>query len=1027
MADKYIPQEIEPKWQARWEKDELYKSGPEGDRPKYYILDFYPYPSGEGMSVGHARNYVPTDVIARYYRMKGYNVLHPMGFDAFGLPTENAAIKLKTNPHILNERYSANYVRQYKLMGLSYDWSRLINSAHDDYYRWTQWIFLQLFKSWYDPRLDKAAPIADLERELAAHGSQPIFDCIDAHAEQVGIVTSGTPAISAAQWNAMSRREQNDYLMNFRLAFRAETQVNWDPEDKVVVADEEVENGRAWRSGALVAKKVIRQWFFRITAYADRLADDLDTVDWPERIVKMQRNWIGESEGAEVRFEVGGQKPEVGSQKSEVRGQRLEIDDAASQSPISITVFTTRPDTLWGATFMVLSPEHPLVARIAAPEQRAAVEQYQAFARGETEEQRTAEQKEKTGVFTGAYAVNPVNGRSIPVWIADYVLMGYGTGAIMAVPAHDERDFAFALKYGLPIIPVIDRPDRVAKSLVFPGSVDAGFRAELDAAKFEYEAGPVGSAGEGLYVTLRGDEQIDRYIRLMRAHILPDNWNEIVGARWVFIFHDAVSELDSVESDQAILSRCKAIYLPVRENRTVMEMLNHLPFYRDALFHAEYGAMIHSAEFTGTPGESARRKVTEWLAQRGAGKRRLNYRIRAWLISRQRYWGTPIPIIHGADGEVAVDESELPVRLPDVANYEPTATGESPLANIPAFVNQPQGRRETDTMATWACSSWYFMRFADPHNDRVIFDPRKVAYWLPVDMYVGGAEHAVLHLLYARMWTKVLYDLGVVSFIEPFQSLRNQGLILSPQKKTDEKGREYFEKMSKSKGNVITPDEVIAEHGADALRGYEMFISDFAQTVPWSTSGVPGVRRWLERVWRIVLAPDEDRGPAAEFSARELRRVGHQTIQRYERDLANFSFNTAVAALMEFTNALYRARDAGLAGSAEWGEAVDILLHLAAPIAPHMAEELWERTGHPYSIHQRPFPVVDEAAAKEEEITIAVQVNGKLRDRIVVPASAAEEHIKQAALDSEGAKRFIGTATPKMVRYVPGRLVNIVV
>jgi leucyl-tRNA synthetase len=913
MADKYIPQEIEPKWQARWEEDALYNAEPSGDKPKYYILDFYPYPSGEGMSVGHARNYVPTDVIARYYRMKGYNVMHPMGFDAFGLPTENAAIKLKTNPHILNERYSANYVRQYKLMGLSYDWSRLLNSAHDDYYRWTQWVFLQLFQSWYDPRLDRAAPIADLERELAAHGAQPIFDIIDAHAEHVGVVTKGAPAVSAAQWQAMSRREQNAYLMNFRLAFRSETQVNWDPVDKVVVADEEVENGRAWRSGALVEKKVIRQWFFRITAYADRLINDLDTVDWPEKIVKMQRNWIGKSEGAEVDFEIADFRFSI-SENAGNANNASKIQNPQSK----IRVFTTRPDTLWGATFMVLSPEHPLVSQITTPDQRAAVEAYVATAKAETDEQRTSETKEKTGVFTGAYAINPVNAARIPIWIADYVLMGYGTGAIMAVPAHDQRDFEFARKFGLDITLVVQPPD-----------------CALDPATME------------------------------------------------------------------------------------------------AAYVDKLGTMVNSGPLngmsTGEDGLACIRAATEYVRQIGVGQRRVNYKIRAWLISRQRYWGTPIPIIHTEEGEVAVPESDLPVRLPDVENYEPTATGESPLASIPAFVNTPQGRRETDTMATWACSSWYYMRFADPHNDHAPFGQPEIAYWLPVDMYVGGAEHAVLHLLYARMWTKVLYDLGVVPFIEPFKALRNQGLILSPQKKVDDKGREYFEKMSKSKGNVVTPDEVIAEHGADALRGYEMFISDFAQTVPWNTQGVPGVRRWLERVWRIVLSPQEDPGQPTRCTPRELRRAAHQTLMKYERDLANFSFNTVVAALMEFTNTLYKARDAGVAGSPAWAEAIDILLRLIAPVAPHMAEELWARTGHAYSIHQQPFPVADAVAAKEDEITVVVQVNGKVRDRIVVPADVSEEQVREAALRSEGAQRFLNGAVPRQVRYVPGRLVNIVV
>jgi len=907
MIDRYNPQEIEPKWQRRWEDDQLYKPGPASDKPKYYVLDFYPYPSGEGMSVGHARNYVPTDVIARYKRMKGFNVLHPMGFDAFGLPTENAAIKLKVDPHLLNEKYSANYVRQYKLMGLSYDWSRLFNSAHDDFYRWTQWIFIKLFNSWYDPRQDKAMPITTLEAELAESGSGAIFDYIDTHAEHIGAVTKGTPVISPVAWRGMTKREQNAYLSHFRLAFQQESTVNWDPVDKVVVADEEVENGRAWRSGAQVIKRTIRQWFFRITAYAERLINDLDTVDWPERIVVMQRNWIGKSEGAEVDFKV----------------------DAAPAQPgplVSIRVFTTRPDTLWGATFMVLSPEHPLVAQITTTAQRTEVAAYVAQAKTETDEQRTAENKDKTGVFTGAYAINPVNHAHIPIWTADYVLMGYGTGAIMAVPAHDQRDFDFARKFGLTVKVVVQPPSET---------------------------------------------------------------------------------LDGVTMAHA---------------------------YEDKL-----GTMADSGPITGMStgedGKACIRAATDYCQAHGFGQRRVNYRIRPWLISRQRYWGTPIPIVHTDDGPVTVSESVLPVLLPNVKDYEPGPNGESPLASIPDFVNAPSGRRETDTMATWACSSWYFIRFADPHNDHSLGDPHQITYWLPVDMYVGGAEHAVLHLLYARMWTKVLYDLGIIGFFEPFAALRNQGMVLSPQKKTDEKGREFYEKMSKSKGNVITPDEVIAEHGADALRGYEMFISDFTQTVPWSTQGVPGVRRWLDRVWRIVLGDDEAGKPSTDsrgdgrgkMTARDLRRAAHQTIQRYERDLAAFSFNTIVAAMMEFTNTIYKAREAGLAGSPAWAEAIDILVKLLAPIGPHMAEELWQRTGNAYSIHQQPFPVADAVAAKDDEITIVVQINGKVRDRVTMPADAADETVKAAALATEGARKIIDGTSPKQVIYVKGRLVNIVV
>ena len=896
MAERYSPQDIETKWQRRWEDDALYKSASTGDKPKYYILDFYPYPSGEGMSVGHARNYVPTDVIARFYRMRGYNVMHPIGFDAFGLPTENAAIMLKKNPHELNERYSANYIRQYKLMGLSYDWSRVINSAHATYYRWTQWIFLKIFRSWYDARLNKAAPIADLEAELAERGSGAIFEYIDQHAEHVGTVTAGVPVLSAAQWNAMSRREKNDYLMNFRLAFRSNSLVWWDPVDNVVVADEEVENGRAWRSGALVERKTQRQWYFRITAYAERLIDDLDGVDWPERIVKMQRNWIGKSVGAEVDFKVSN----------------------ADATRDTIRVFTTRPDTLWGATFMVLSPEHALVDTLTTPEQRAAVDAYRAMAKAQTDEARTAENKEKTGVFTGGFATNPVNGERIPVWIADYVLTGYGTGAIMAVPAHDQRDFAFARKFGLPIVEVVNGPG---------------------------ESKPT------------------------------SEWS--------------------------------------------------------AAYEEKSGVMVNSGPLngmsTGEDGKACIRAATEHVSKLGLGQRRVNYHIRSWLISRQRYWGTPIPIIHTDDGEVAMDESELPLRLPDVAHYEPSQTGESPLAGMPAFVNTPRGRRETDTMATWACSSWYYMRFADPHNDDRIFDPKALNYWLPVDMYVGGAEHAVLHLLYSRMWTKVLYDAGVVNFIEPFKALRNQGMILSNQKKVDENGREFYEKMSKSKGNVITPDEVAAEHGADALRGYEMFISDFTQTVPWNTQGVPGVRRWLDRVWRIVLSPDDDKGAPNTMSAKDLRRVAHLTIERYERDLAAFSFNTVVSGMMEFTNTMFKARDAGLVGTPEWNEAIDILIKLLAPIGPHVAEELWERKGNAYSIHQQAWPKLDLDAIKSDSITLPVQVNGKLRDRIVVAADADDAAVKAAALASENVQKFMEGKPARQVIYVKGRMISVVV
>jgi leucyl-tRNA synthetase len=986
LFERYDPITIEPKWQERWAADDLYRTGPADERPKYYILDFYPYPSGEGLSVGHCRNYVPTDVIARFYRMRGFNVLHPMGWDAFGLPTENQAIKTKTNPAVLTRRYAANYKRQMNLIGASYDWSREITSSEPDYYHWTQWIFRQLYTHWYDPRADRARPISELEAELAAHGTA-----------NIGVPLTDTP-ISAAEWNALNALERQDVLRRFRLAYRGEAAVNWDPVDKTVIANEEVgPDGRAWRSGALVERKVLRQWFFRITAYADRLDRDLDTVDWPGRIVAMQRNWIGASQGAEVIFQTGNGTP--------------------------IIVFTTRPDTLWGATFMVLSPEHPLVASLTSPEQREAVAAYAASAKAKAAEPAPVEEKDKTGVFTGSYAINPVNGASIPIWVADYVLMGYGTGAIMAVPAHDERDFAFALKYALPIIPVIDRPDNAARSVVRAGSYDPALPAALSAAGYSVE-----DADGQLTVNLRGD-QASAYAALVQAH-LRDGWSEVVGAGWCFIFPDAVMPFDGMDADARIAERLRGL-LPEAAPPTVMAYLTSQPAYTGLLFHTETGTPIHSGPINGLPGDAAISQTIAWLEERSLGQGRKNYRLRDWLISRQRYWGTPIPIIHADTGlEVPAPESDLPITLPGVESYEPTATGESPLAQIEDWVRVTlpdgvQGRRETDTMGTFACSSWYFLRFVDPKNPGQLADPQELAYWLPVDMYVGGAEHAVMHLLYARFWTKFLHDIGVVPFIEPFQSLRNQGLILAPPVEVD--GKMVVEKMSKSKNNVITPDEVVGKHGADALRGYECFISDFEASVPWSTDGVPGIRRWLDRVWRIVLNPHADRGQASSFDERQLQRVIHQTILRVENDIVAFKFNTMVAALMEFTNALYKARDAGLHTTPAWQPAIETLVLLIAPVAPHLAEELWARLGHSYSVHQQRWPVGDPALAAEEEVEVVLQVNGKVRDKLTVPADADEDTLRTLALSSERLKGHIGAKTIRKVIVVPGKLVNVVV
>jgi len=873
QSPKYVPQDFEAGWMQKWEADELYKTAPADERPKAYILDFFPYPSGDGLSVGHCRNYVPTDVMARYFRMKGYNVLHPMGWDAFGLPAENAAIKMKTNPAKLIAQFSANYKRQFRLIGISFDWSREINSSTPEYYRWTQWIFLKLYYAWYDPREHRARPIAELEKELSVTGTREIPN---ARAE-----------ITADEWNAFNKKQRSEFLSNYRLAYRKPSVVNWDPVDKTVLANEEVIDGRGWRSGALVEKKVLQQWFFRITEYSERLIADLDTIDWTEHIKLMQRNWIGKSVGAEVDFQT----------------------DAGA-----LRIFTTRPDTLWGATFMVLAPEHPYVEKLVTPEHKARVNQYVKEAKAKTEVERAEEDKDKTGVFIGAYATNPVNGEPIPIWVADYVMLSYGTGAIMAVPAHDQRDFEFARKFHLPIRVVI-QPD---------GEI-------LDAEKME------------------------------RAY--P---------------HD--------------------------------------------------GAMANSGIFDGTPADVAVEKVTRWLEEKGFGAKRINYKLRDWGISRQRYWGTPIPIIHTAEGEITIDEQALPIELPNVDSYEPTATGESPLANISEWVSVTlpdgtQGRRETDTMGTFACSSWYYMRFTDPRNDAQPFDVKEVNYWCPVDTYVGGAEHAVMHLLYARFWTKVLYDLDIVSFIEPFQRLRNQGMIMAPQMKDGK-----YEKMSKSKGNVITPDEMVAQFGADALRAYEMFISDFSMATPWQTDGLAGTHRWLTRVWNLFLEPARENLPQAnDEQIKLLRRALHQTLKKVEDDINAFAFNTVISSLMTLTNVMVKAKDSARYPEAVWAEALNTLLLMLAPIAPFMAEEIWARLQRTYSIHQQKWPPYDADAAKEELFTLIVQVNGKVRGKIELPVGVREDEAKQKAFDDVNVKKWVEGKNVAQVVYVPGRLMNVVI
>jgi leucyl-tRNA synthetase len=885
MSERYEPSAFESKWQQKWAEEDLYKTREEKGRPKFYGMDFFPYPSGAGLSVGHCRNFVPTDVICRMKFMQGYNVLHPMGFDSFGLPAENEAIKNETHPAPMIERYAANYKRQMDLIGISYDWSRSFSSADPRYYKWTQWIFEVLYKK--------------------------------------------------------------------GLAYRASAPVNWCPKDKTALANEEVVGGLCERCGTPVEKRNIPQWYFRITDYAQRLLDDLEELDWPDGIKAQQRNWIGRSEGVQFRLKVAG----TGSS-----GSRYDLDgDPAEQvggppSDLSFEVFTTRIDTIFGVTFCVLAPEHTLVEDLikrVAPDRVQAIRDYQAAARSLSEADRTATSREKTGVFTGAFAINPANGEPVPIWLADYVLATYGTGAIMAVPAHDERDFEFAKAFGLAVLPVIKPLDSDPPAECYP---------------------------------------------------------------------------------------------------------------------AKDGVMINSGEYNGQSIVEGQLNLARWMESLGIGKRIVQYKLRDWLISRQRYWGCPIPIIHTKDGEdQLVPEDCLPVLLPNVERYQPGDDGSSPLAGIDEFVNVTDldgrlGRRETDTMGGFACSSWYFLRFCDPHNDSAAWSLEKASEWMPVDCYVGGAEHAVMHLLYARFWTKVLFDAGLVSVKEPFARLENQGQVLgyTPYRKpraderlgvgedgilvsfkeADELPKEdliyRWVRMSKSKGNVVTPDEAKELYGADALRMYLLFVAPFNADVQWSNDGMQGMVRFLNKVFKLTqdLKPlwlDSYRAtlPFEEMddASRKLRRLTHQTIRSSTEDIERFAFNTYVSGLMKYVNGINDLL--GTSDSVPFrlaaSEALESLILLLAPGAPHSADELWESVlGREGSCYKAEWPSYDENLAAADTVTVAVQVNGKLRDTVELPAGSANAELERAAHESEKVQTHLEGKTIRKVIVIPDKLVNIV-
>jgi len=872
---------IERKWQAYWDQNKTFKVPDyDGSRPKYYVLDMFPYPSGQGLHVGHPEGYTASDIVARYKRMKGFNVLHPMGWDAFGLPAEQYAIDTGTHPSITTGKNINTFRRQIKMLGFSYDWDREVDTTDPAYYKWTQWIFLKLFNSYYDPSWGKAADISLLEDALEEKPRRRN------EWESSAFLTSWHKAAQAAGGDPQQRQAfVRKTVSDLRLAYENWVPVWWCEGCKAVLANEEVKDGKCDRKGhENVVRRPMRQWLLRITAYADRLLEDLKLVTWSESIKEMQRNWIGRSEGAEVDFEIA---------EGPAAGRKLRV-------------FTTRPDTLFGATYMVLSPEHPLVESITTSQQRDAVQAYRAEAARKSELERTSLDKEKTGVFTGNCAINPVNRDKIPIWIADYVLASYGTGAIMAVPAHDTRDFEFARKFSLPVIQVVQPPDAAT------------------------------------------------------------DWHGFVG--------DGVSV-----------------------NSTGPEV-----------------------SITGLPTPEAKRRITAWLAEKGLGNKAINFKLRDWLFSRQRYWGEPIPVVHCPTcGVVSLPESALPLTLPEVTDYTPPVSGEPPLAKATDWVQATcpccggPARRETNTMPQWAGSCWYYLRYIDPKNPRQGWDPVKERSWMPVDLYIGGAEHAVLHLLYSRFWHKFLYARGYVTTAEPFTRLINQGMILG----------EDGQKMSKSRGNVVNPDAVIAEYGADSMRLYEMFMGPLEAMKPWSMQGVQGVYRFLQKVWRMVV--NEETGeldPAvrdAQADAETLRLL-HQTIRKVGGDVESFGFNTAISAMMIFVNHLARKE-------VRPRSVVESFVLILAPFSPHIAEELWQRLGHDRSLAYEPWPQYDEELAREKQLELAVQVNGKVKDRIVVAAEADDETVKAVALAGEKVVAALGGKTPKKVLVVKGRLVNVVV
>jgi len=998
----YEHTKIEKKWQKEWDKNTIYKTI-NGKGKKMYVLDMFPYPSGVGLHVGHPRGYISSDVYARMKRMQGYNVLHPMGYDAFGLPAEQYALQHKIHPKKAVEENVQTFKKQLSIIGLSYDWSREVNTTDPKYYKWTQWIFLQIYNSWYDKTKNKARPIKELESIFKKSGNIKVN----------AACSSDIEFFSAKAWSSFSKKEKQDILMKYRLAYEGHSEVNWCEEMGTVLANDEIVNDAngnpvSERGGFPIAKKSMRQWFMRITAYADRLLSGLDNLEWSDHIKEIQKNWIGKSEGSEIEFKI------VVVSSSEVQPPKpVEVGP--------LKVFTTRADTIFGATYVVLAPENPLIKKFAAEILNLNdVNKYINLVKNKSDEDRTKNDKEKTGVeLKGIMAINPANGKEVPVWIADYVLATYGTGAVMAVPAHDERDFEFAKKYNLDIrqsvMPVygnsIEGEEvRYAVSAFVKRQSDGKYLF-IKAKEFGHISKVYGGIEEGETPSQAGIREVFEETGYKTKSVVDFGFSTQSHFFHPFkkvnrkLISDLV-ELELIDEEQFDIDEEEALlhevlWLTLDEAIKLIsnkKELDDFEIREGKKCFTEDGIICNSDNFSGISSEAARKQITEKVN----GKIVTKYKMRDAIFARQRYWGEPIPLKHNKDGIITnLKEKDLPLELPNVKSYVSTGTGESPLAGVKSWVKDGY---ETNTMPGWAGSSWYFLRYMDPLNSKQFASKKAIEYWKDVDVYVGGQEHATGHLLYSRFWNNFLYDMGHVPFKEPFKRLKNQGMILA----TD--GR----KMSKRWNNVINPDDIVKNYGADTLRVYEMFMGPFEQSLPWSTESIIGSRRFIDRVYRLQSKITNTK------SSLGVEKILHKTIKKVSEDIENFAFNTAVSSMMILINEIEKGEFIGI-------KDFKMFLQILAPFAPYITEELWNNLGEKKSIHKSLWPKWDKNKIIDNVIKLAVQVNGKVRSEIMISKDMTEEEIKKVALNDNNVIIWVENKEIKRFIYIPGRVINIVV